>query len=161
MLWSTLEVRSVRQLGNCTILFGVSAESYLRSLFQQFKYRGHLDHVARERILPNSTLVEATIIRIMRRLPRSLLLGYDWLERVKGVMSCGSERTLTIEHLGVKSCAKLNSDCKIDTLWGEANAATINALLNQITRLEENIMILSKQPDSVRDNGFHLDDSGF
>lgn len=80
-----------------------------------------------------STLIEATVL-VMRRLPRSLILGYDWLERMKGVVNCGSERTLTIEHLGVKSCVRLNSDCKVERLGREANAATINLILNQNTR---------------------------
>lgn len=80
-----------------------------------------------------STLVEAPVL-IMRRLPRSLILGYDWLERVKGVVDCGKERTLTIEHLGVRSSVRLNSDCEIDRLGGALNASIINSVLKQSTR---------------------------
>lgn len=75
-----------------------------------------------------STSVEAPVL-VMRRLPRSLILGYDWLERVKGVISCGSERTLTINNLGVQTSVRLESDCEFERMGGALNAAIINSVL--------------------------------
>lgn len=108
--------------------FGSRSESTNRLVLIEFKL--------------GSTLVEAPVL-VMRRLPRSLILGYDWLERVKGVVNCGNERTLTIEHLGVQTSVRLNSDCEIERLGGALNATVINSVLvrnvQQTDRSDSNI----------------------
>lgn len=74
------------------------------------------------------TIIETSML-ILHRLPRSMILGYDWLEHVKGIVECGRERTLSIEHLGVRTSVKINSSCELKRLGGRDNANMINTML--------------------------------
>lgn len=75
-----------------------------------------------------STQIETPVL-VLRRLPKSILLGFDWLERVKGVIKCGPEKNLTIEHLGVKTGVTIGSQNETEMLGAVVNSIEIKSAL--------------------------------
>lgn len=83
-----------------------------------------------------SSQIETPVL-VLRRLPRSIVLGFDWLERVKGVIKCGPCKSLVIEHLGLKTEIRVGSQDETEKLGGAINAIEIKSALVQSDRERE------------------------
>lgn len=72
-----------------------------------------------------------TPVIVLRKLPYPMILGHDWLERMKAVITCGPKKILSVEHLGVRTQIKIGSDYdnsdwkhKLNCLVSESNHIT-------------------------------------
>ena len=83
----------------------------------------------------NSLEIDVPVM-ILRRLPYNLILGHDFLQRVKAVYDCGPDNTLTIEHLGCKTQIRVGGDVTCQDVQTTLNC--LEAKLNKIPSNESN-----------------------
>lgn len=83
------------------------------------------------------TIQVDTPVVVLKRLPYSMILGHDWLERMKAVITCGPEKVLSVEHLGVKTQIKIGQNSENDDWKRILNNIEIKSSLSESQQKNE------------------------